>query len=319
MEDIREAKPLIRKKIFGKAIGFVSYLFILLPAALGVLYVRAFGVSVVKGDAWSIVRLFDMWSSGTLGVSDLYRQHNEHRMFFPEGVELLLGSITNYDNVVEMYLIQICLLVTLVVLFLVFRDNIRSAAGLLLFVPVAFLVFSFRQYENMLFGYQINFAFAQTLGVLALFLLYVLGRKSFEKLSFAAALVSATVASFSILQGLFVWPAGLLRLLISPLEKLKKRVFVVLWGLVGLGEWVAYFIDYKEPETGNKPSLLYALEHPLEGIEFFVRLLGSPLFGELNAALVSGLLLAGLAVVGLLLIYKSRRLGEYSFWASILL
>jgi hypothetical protein len=60
LEDIREAKPLIRKKIFGKAIGFVSYLFILLPAALGVLYVRAFGVSVVKGDAWSIVRLFDM-------------------------------------------------------------------------------------------------------------------------------------------------------------------------------------------------------------------------------------------------------------------
>jgi hypothetical protein len=256
LEDIREAKPLIRKKIFGKAIGFVSYLFILLPAALGVLYVRAFGVSVVKGDAWSIVRLFDMWSSGTLGVSDLYRQHNEHRMFFPEGVELLLGSIMNYDNLAEMYLIQICLLVTLVVLFLVFRDNIRSAAGLLLFVPVAFLVFSFRQYENMLFGYQINFAFAQTLGVLALFLLYVLGRKSFEKLSFAAALVSATVASFSILQGLFVWPAGLLRLLISPLEKLKKRVFVVLWGLVGLGSGSPTSSITRSPRPGtSRPSL----------------------------------------------------------------
>jgi hypothetical protein len=51
-----------------------------------------------------------------------------------------------------------------------------------------------------------------------------------------------------------VWPAGLLQLLIGPLGKPKKRVFAVLWGLVGLGEWVAYFIDYKEPETGNKSS-----------------------------------------------------------------
>lgn len=109
------------------------------------------------------------------------------------------------------------------------KDNIiGSSSWLLLFVPVSFLVFSFRQYENMLFGYQINFALAEAFGVLTLFLLYVLGRRSFKKLAFVRALVSATVVSFSVLQGLFVWPAGLLQLFISPIEKPKKRVFVVL-------------------------------------------------------------------------------------------
>lgn len=318
MDVEKRTRPLKKTGILDYVIWLVSLLLILAPAALGALYVRAFGVSVVFGDAWSVVLLFEKWFSGTLQVSDLFRQHNEHRVFFPQSVELLLGSITKYDNVAEMYLIQICLLVTLVILLLAFRDNIKSA-WLLLFVPVSFLVFSFRQYENMLWGYQISFAFAQTFGVLALFFLYVLGRRSFKKLAFAAALASATVASFSVLQSLFVWPAGLLQLLIGPLEKSKKRVFVVLWSLAGLGEWVAYFIDYKRPGTGNKPSLLYALEHPIAGIEFFLRLLGSPLFGALTAALLSGLLLACLALGSLFWIYRNRRLGEYSFWVSLLL
>jgi hypothetical protein len=93
-----------KTRALDHVIGFVSYVLILLPAA-GALYVRAFGINVVFGDAWSILYLFDKWSSGTLQVSDLLHQHNEHRMFFPESVELLLGSITKYDNVVEMYLV----------------------------------------------------------------------------------------------------------------------------------------------------------------------------------------------------------------------
>jgi hypothetical protein len=66
-----------------------------------------------------------------------------------------------------MYAIQGCFLVTLIILLLAFRDNVRT--WLFIFIPVAFLIFSFRQYENMLFGFQINFAFTQTFGVPALF------------------------------------------------------------------------------------------------------------------------------------------------------
>jgi hypothetical protein len=292
----------------------VSYLLILLPAALAFLYVRAFGVSVVFADAWSMVRLFDKWSSGSLRLSDLFDQHNEHRMFFPESVELLLGSITQYDNVAEMYLVVVCFLATLICLLLAFRDNVGSW---LFFVPVSFLIFSFRQHENMLWGYQISFAFAQTFGVLALFLLYVLWRKKYKKLPFVAALGSATVASFSVAQGLFVWPAGLLQLTISPLERPAKRVFVAVWGLVGLGEWIAYFADYETP--GGSPALSHILEHPVAGAQYFLGLLGASLFWSLNSALAGGLLLVGLTLVSLFLVYKDKKFGEYSFWIALLL
>ncbi len=314
MDQPKEARSAKKTKALDYAVVVTSCLLILLPAVLAWLYVRAFGVNVVFGDAWSVVRLFDEWSFGTLDVSDLFRQHLEHRMFFPKGVQLLLGLITSYDNVAEMYLIWVCFLITLVVLLLAFRDNTRP--WLFLFVPVSLLVFSFRQYENMLWGFQISFAFTQTFGVLALFLLYVSGRLGrFNRLAFVAALGSGTVASFSNAQGLFVWPAGLVQLLISPLERPTKRVLIVVWSLVGLGEWIVFFVGYR---FRGESYLLDVLYNPLVGTQYFLNLLGSSLFWQQNSAFVGGLLLICLALVSLFLIYRDKELGEYSFWISLL-
>ena len=286
---------------------------ILLPAVLAWFYVRAFGVNVVIGDSWSIIRFFEEWSSGTLSMLDLFRQHNEHRLFFPNGAELLLGVVTRFDSVAEMYLILVCFLVTLVVLLLAFRDDARP--WLFLFVPVAFLIFSLRQYENMLWGYQIAFAFTQTFGVLALFLLHVSERGRFGKLAFVAALGSGTVAAFSTVQGLFVWPAGLLQLFFSPLERPAKKVLALVWGLVGLGEWVVFFVGY---QFKGSSSLLDVIRHPIVGAQYFLNLLGSSLFWREYLAFVGGLSVACLALVSLVLLYRSGRLGQYSFWISLL-
>ena len=298
-------------------------LLILLPAALGVLYVHTFGVSAVYGDSWSVVPLFDKFFSGTLQASDLWSQHNAHRSFFPNIVYLLLGLVTEYDKVAEMYLIQACLFVTLGVLLLAFIDNLRiRPSRLFLFLPVALLIFSLRQYKNMLNGYQINFAFTEMFGVLALFLLYLLARRrrSLRKLAFAAALASATVASYSTLAGLMVWPAGLLQLFLSPSERPQerahKRVYTILWGLSGILVWVVYFIGWDAPGKG---TLLHALKHPLRGMHYYTNLLGSSLFWKPDSALLGGLLLICLVLVSLLLIYKDGRLGEYRFWVSLLL
>ena len=304
-----------KTEIRNSATKLISFVFILLPAVFALLYVRAFGVSVVFADAWSMVRLFDKWDSGTLLISDLFAPHNEHRMFFPKGVELLLGIVTKYDTLAEMYLIQGCFLVTLVILFLAFRSNAKPWP--LLFVPISLLVFSFRQYENMLFGFQVNFAFTQTFGVLALFLLHILGRGRFKRLTFVAALGSATVASFSTAQGLFVWPVGLLQLITSPVGKRARIILIAVWGSVGLGEWVAYFTDYARPE--DRPSLLFVLDHPAVGMEYFLNLLGSSLFWQQSTAFVGGLFVACLALVSLLILVRGGKLGEHSFWIALLL
>jgi hypothetical protein len=303
-----------RTNTFRRVVAVVSWLFVLIPAALPYLYVRTFGVNVVFADAWEMVLVFRKWSNGRLAFADLYAQHNEHRMFFPKGVELLLGILTRYNNVAEMYLIVSCFLVTAAVLLLAFRREI--GLPLIFFVPVALLIFSFRQYENMLFGFQINFAFTQTFGVLALYLLYSSSRGNFRAYAFIAALVSATIASFSTAQGLLVWLAGLLQLLLGSALRPGKKVLVGVWGLVGIAEWVGYFVDYQTPQ--GHPPLLDALGHIGTATEYFLTLVGSALFWQQEHAYAGGLMIVCLALGMFLATYGRGVLREHPFWISLL-
>jgi hypothetical protein len=157
----------------------------------------------------------------------------------------------------------------------------------------------------------------QAFSVLALCLLYFSKYERYRKFAFLAALASATVGSFSAAQGLFAWPVGLFQLLIGPIEKPAKRVMVVVWGSIGVAEWVVYFIGFGR---SKRPSPLdYVLYHPVEGAEYFLTLLGASLFWQQIFAFFGGLVLVCLALAGLFLVFKDRKLGEYWFWVSLLL
>jgi hypothetical protein len=295
---------------------WIPYLLAALPVATGFLYVYLFGVNVVYNDEWDMVSLFSRLSSGKLTIWDLWEQHNEHRFFFPSVAILFLGTLTEWNTLAEMYLIQICLLVMLIVLLVMFRAGIGSRP--LFFVPVAFLVFSLVQSFNMLWGLQLTFFFVETFGVLTFFFLYLSGRGDLKRFAFPAALLSGTIAAFSAIQGLLVWPVGFLQLFAMPVEKSTKKLLIAVWSSVGLGEWIVYFINYRT--VPNSASVLYPLTHPLAGTRYFLTLLGSSLFSRLEGfALVSGLLLASLVAVSLFLIYRNRRVREYSFWIALLL
>lgn len=302
----------------GRALNYVTrllaYFLISLPAFLSLLYVRSFGVDVPFGDTWTMVPFFDKLSSGTLSVFDLWRQHFEHRVFFPRIAMLLLGTATEFDNVAIMYLIQACFLVTLIVLLLAFKDSVVGPR-LFLFVPISFLVFSLGQYWNMLVAWSLTFVFVQTFTVLALYLLYVSSRADPRRVAFLAALVSATVASFSSAQGLFAWPAGFVLLLIAPVERPAKRVLMGVWSLVGLGEWVVYFYGLNIPRHGSER---YFLDNPNLGVDYFLTALGGSLIRQPAVALASGVVLVCLIAASLFFVYRAGRLSECSFWIALL-
>ncbi len=305
-----------KRKLRTDVSGWAPYLLIFLPAALAFLYVHSFGVNVLYGDEWSIARLFQELYSGTLGVGDLWALHGDHRILFPRLAMLGLGLVTSFNSVAEMYLTLACFLLTLLGLLLVFRSDVAKGSwSLLLFVPVAFLVFSFRQYENMLSGFQVAFGMVQASSVLALCLLYFSKHERLRKYAFPAALASATVGSFSAAQGLFAWPVGLFQLLVGPIEGRAKRVMAGVWGSVGLAEWAVYFIGF---ERSGGSSLGYALHNPADGVEYFLTLLGGSLFWQQTLAFFGGLLLVCLAVASLFSLIRARKLGEHWFWVALL-
>lgn len=291
----------------------VSAFAVLLPVILALLYVHRFGVNVVYHDQWGQLPLFGELFSGNLGFSDLFAQHGDHRIFFPRIVMLLLGVATAYNTVAEMYFMQACAIVTLIVFWLAFRDGNRYR--LLLFVPIAFLLFSLRQYFSMLQGIQIVVTITQTAAVLAFYCLYLSQQDRFRKVAFPAAVASATIASFSFLQGLFVWPAGLIQLIITPMQRSTKRVLIGVWTLIGVAEWFLYFFSYTS--AGDR-SKTYFLLHPVEAAKYVFTLAGGSLLWRADIALIAGVVILGLAAAALIIVYRRRELGDYVFWIAVL-
>lgn len=288
---------------------------VFLPAALGFLYVAAFGVDVPFGDTWIMVDRFEKLSEGTLTFNDLWAQHYEHRLLFPKLALLLVGAATSFDNVAALYLTQGLFLVTLVTLLVAFRNGVSR--NLLLFVPIAFLVFSLRQWFNMFSAIQIAFAFAQAFAVLAFYLLHVSRHAGVaRRLAFPAALVSGAVSSYSLLVGLFVWPVGLLQLLVSPAERRAKRVMLAAWTLVGAGVWVVYFLGL-EMGSSERESELYFFNNPSLGLDYFATAFGSPLYWTPGPALVLGAVATAITMATLFFVYRAKKFGECAFWLAL--
>ena len=319
MTEESENKLISERGALSRLSSPAAVVLILLPAALGYLYVYLFGVNVVYGDEWRIANLFEKLASDKLKLAHLFAQLNEHRIFVPRVIILSLGSLTKWNTVAEMYVTQTLLLVTLFVLFVAFSGSIRSRSHLLLFAPVSFLVFSLRQDENMLMGLLMQFVLVLTFAVVAFYFLQILRRKPSSKLAFPAALVSATLASLSSAQGLLVWPVGFAQLLVSQPSRRAKWFLVGSWSIFGVAEWVAYFLGYHThaQTAANRSGDLAA--GPLYFLRFFLTLMGSSLSSWPGPALAVGALLLILAVATLLVATKNRNLAENSFFASLAL
>src|SRR5450432_2720658 len=83
---------------------------LLIPVALYVWFVHEFGVNAIYYDQWDNVALLTHSSlgfttyAGHTGLSMLWIQHNENRMFFPNLVVLALRDLTHFNVLVEVYL-----------------------------------------------------------------------------------------------------------------------------------------------------------------------------------------------------------------------
>lgn len=301
-----------------RAAGLLPYLAILASFVVALLYVRLYGVNVFYADEWDLVPLLRESAHGTLGVADLLAHHNGHVYLFPWSVMLLLGRLTGYDTMPLMYLVAACLLATSLAVFHAYSRSVgRSPLACLFFLPIPLLLFSLRQHENLLWGNQITFAFAQTFSVLALYLLFAKTDGRRRKLAFLAAALCATVASGSAAPGLLAWPAGLVLLMISPTGgKPANRLFAAAWGLLGAVIWIVYLAG-RGGSGAAEPPPFSALGHPAAWAEYLITLSGGSLFWNEGAVLTAGTLLVLLAGAALALILAFGETGENAFWISL--
>ncbi|HEX8208042.1 MAG TPA: hypothetical protein VF587_18400 [Solirubrobacteraceae bacterium] len=225
------------------------------------------GVNVPITDEWSLVPMFAEWDAGTLSLGDLVRQHHEHVPVFPRTADLLMAPLTDWDLRVAMYRNFAVALVAFALILRALRRTLDGAAFAVAAVVASLLAFSPIQWENWTWGWQLEW-FLSNLAALGAF--YALAYRVDESPRRGLALAGAAgvVATFSLGQGLLVWPVGLVILL------LRRRPWRA-WTALGVTVYALYFADWDNPpESGDKTS---AFELPGRTLEFVLAYVGRPL------------------------------------------
>jgi hypothetical protein len=280
------------------------WLLVVAPVLLGLWYVHAFGVNVVFEDQGNgMLPLFEKWYDGTLRLQDFWAQHNEHRPFLPRLLMFALGLRTRWNTVAEMYVVQVLLAIELAAVMYGFSRRCPGARWLL--VPVAWLVFNWRQSQNLLFGFQIAFVMANTLSITSLLCLSLLNSPEASWRNFLLALAAAIAASLSSAQGLLLWPVGMISILAVPWSRRVHGAAV--WVFTGAAVWALYFRDYHMP--ADHPAFAFS-------VDYLLAILGASLVASVWWAMVLGAAIIALVFVAFLCTAKTRRWGDCSLWIS---
>ena len=245
----------------------------LVPLAFLIWVVAQYAVAVPYLDQWELVPLLDKTYHGDLTFHDLWAQHNEHRLVFPQSIMLLLARLTRWNIHYELA-VNIILALGI---FAVFIHQVKitgrklAVARLPWAIPaVSLIVFSVSQYQNWLWGWQLQM-FLNLLAVAGGIVL--LANDTFRWWKFAAAALLGIVATYSFANGALIWPIGLLLLLLVPTGAGKRRAATAGWILIGALTLGTYFYHYQKPE--NHPSLSLIFKMPVEYAVYVFKYLGS--------------------------------------------
>ncbi|HZC07807.1 MAG TPA: hypothetical protein VE338_19375 [Ktedonobacterales bacterium] len=253
------------------------------------------------GDEWNLVLLAQRQDAGTLSIADFWALHNRtHRIVLPRLADLMLVDVSHWNRQVMMtFDLGVAVAAGGLLLACMFSTLRSRRIVLTLLIPLSLLYFSFAQYENWFFPWQLTFI-ATILGICCC--LYGFhrraeadrqGQRAASWQGFALALLGAVIASLSSFGGLCVWLAFL------PSAARSGRMRTGVWVAVALVIGVPYVIGIPHQSPTS----------PLHLAAFFVAALGAPVASlNLTEARLFGIL--GLVALGLALYAASRLSGE---------
>jgi hypothetical protein len=253
-----------------------------------IVFITIWGIDFPYMDQWEAVLFLEKLENHTLSFQDLFAQHNEHRILFPKFIMIVGAYFTNWNIVFELW-INILLGI---LLYGVVAKNLKPILASptithqsVLIAIISLLVFSFSQYENWRWGWQIQIF----LNVLMVCLgIDFLSKSAVSVKYFMAAIIAGGVATYSFANGILFWAVGLVVLYFSPLQNTRKITYLTVWGIFStILAWI-YFQNYHRPEEHPVPIL--SLDYLLNYIAFVLAYLGNPIFeSDANASFIFGI------------------------------
>lgn len=292
-----------------------------LPAFLLFYFVHRYGVDVPWWDEWDTflipVQLFD---SGRLTFAALFAQYNDHRMFFPRLITLANAMLFHWNRTAEMYVTVVLLIACTWLFYIWARSYWTHPLTPLLFLPAAWTLLGFRQWENQLAGMGTVFSLMET-GTVAAFLLLSRTRGA-DRFALGAS-AAAFVGTFSSGGGIFIWPVGLAQLLLQrwrglPEEQPRLPALIVWIGSAILSLWL-FFSGYRLQKVPWPTGIGYALRHPVEAAQFVAGMFGSPLTDRAFPAQWLGLIVLAFGAWAVFrLVHTHTNLANAAPWLAFL-
>jgi hypothetical protein len=245
----------------------------LVPLVFLIWVIAQYAVAVPYLDQWELVPLLEKTYHGELTLRDLWAQHNEHRIIFPQIIMLVLARLTHWNIHYELAVNIILALGIFAVLAHQVKITRRKlgVAGLFWAIPaISLVVFSISQYQNWLWGWQLQ----MLLNLLAVAggIVLLANDDTFRWSKFAAAALLGIVATYSFANGALFWPIGLAILLITTAGTRERWTALIGWILIGALTLGIYFYHYQKPQEHPPLGLIFKM--PVEYAVFVFKYIG---------------------------------------------
>lgn len=228
-------------------LNFFLLLLSIIPLFFVLRLIKNYAANVPYWDQWDTsLRIAVRTVDRTLTFQDLLAQHSEHRIFFTNLLTAAMTLITRWDTRFEMlFSVGMAALTFLLLLAIFYKQQPHSI--LLALLPFSALIFSLRQIENWLWGFQATWFFAVLFYVSGIWLLswFPIG---WPVVIGAAFFALSSTFSFSI--GLATWPLYFVGLWLFGYRKWRYYVFWILATIISLWMFFSNYVD--APATGER-------------------------------------------------------------------
>lgn len=231
-----------------------------IPILIYFIYICWGGVNIPLIDDYELLMYYDKIKNSNLNIFELlsllFYQHNEHRIFFPRIIAVPFLALTKWNVKGLMFLsFFIYLIGYLFIMKYFYKNTIKEdKSKLFLSILITVILFSLKQEENIIWGFQIAWYMVFTSVVISFYFL----DKYFKSKNIKHIIISiifGIIASFSSAHGLIIWLSifSLFILSIISREKNYYKTFIpiILFGIVC---FIIYFNNYTNLSGGKHPK-----------------------------------------------------------------
>lgn len=285
---------------------------ILLPLIGVIFFTYKYGITRPILDQWDIVPLLEKMHNHALGVTDLWNQHNEHRIIFPKIIMLILAHLSNWNIFLEL-----CVNILLAIFIFIFTLSIlRSTSEAIppwLKIFTSMMIFSMAQYQNWTWGWQIQMFMSMLGSVIAI---WAANKWQGQTKGLTVVIAASILSSYSFNSGLLTWPSVLVVFLLQKKWKLKH--IIILFSAC-TATVLLYYYKYTKPVY--HPSVLYFISHPLIYIKYVLTFLGNSLSGPYCPPYVTGTIFVVFISIIIFNLYRSdkQKLCDLAPWIALIL